>query len=125
MNKVVLVGNLGSDPELRYSTGENSTAVCRFDVATNDGYGDKQETNWHRCVTFGKLAENCDRYLAKGRKVAVEGQIKYGKYEKDGRTIYTTDVICGRVEFLSSNSDSEHQQEPQRFAALRDDDIPF
>lgn len=116
MNKVILIGNLGSAPDLRYSTGANQTAICRFDVATTDGYGDKKETNWHKCVAFGKTAENCDRYLNKGQKVAIEGQIKYGKYEKDGRTVYTTDVIVNKVEFLSKIK--EHEQEPQGYTAL-------
>jgi len=102
MNSVILIGNLTRDPELRYSTGMNQTAICRFTVAVNDGYGEKQRTSFIPIVVFGKQAENCDRYLAKGRKVAVNGRIQTGSYEKDGRTVYTTEVIANNVEFLSS-----------------------
>ena len=100
MNNVNLIGNLTRDPELRYSTGANQTAVCRFTIAVNDGYGDKQRTSFIPIVVFNKQAENCDRYLAKGRKVAVNGKIQTGSYEKDGRTVYTTEVIANNVEFL-------------------------
>ncbi len=103
MNNVILIGNLVRDPELRYSTGQNQTAVCRFTVAVNDGYGERQRTSFIPIVVFGKQAENCERYLAKGRKVAVNGRIQTGSYEKDGRTVYTTDVIANNVEFLSSS----------------------
>ncbi|MDO4869114.1 MAG: single-stranded DNA-binding protein [Bacillota bacterium] len=106
MNSVVLVGNLTRDPELRYSTGANQTAICRFGIAVNDGYGDKQETNFINIVVFGKQAENCDRFLAKGRKVAINGRIQTGSYEKDGRKVYTTDVVASRVEFLGGAGQS-------------------
>ncbi len=146
MNSVVLVGNLTRDPELRYSTGANQTAICRFGIAVNDGYGEKQETNFINIVVFGKQGENCDRYLSKGSKVAINGRIRTGSYEKDGRKVYTTDIIASRVEFLSSGSQSSGggsfggQQEfgensepagsapagiPGGFQELQDDDIPF
>ncbi len=144
MNCVVLVGNLTRDPELRYSTGPNQTAVCRFGIAVNDGFGDRQETNFINIVVFGKQAENCEKYLSKGRKVAINGRIQTGSYEKDGRKVYTTDVIANRVEFLSSGSqsgDAGGQQgfgnaassgneggEPMDvpgFQAIDEDDIPF
>ncbi|MBQ9059683.1 MAG: single-stranded DNA-binding protein [Firmicutes bacterium] len=105
MNSVILIGNLARDPELRYSTGMNQTAICRFTVAVNDGYGDKQRTSFIPIVVFGKQAENCDRYLAKGRKVAVNGRIQTGSYtNKDGNKVYTTDVIANNVEFLGGSN---------------------
>ena len=110
MNNVNLIGNLTRDPELRYSTGANQTAVCRFTIAVNDGYGDKQRTSFIPIVVFNKQAENCDRYLAKGRRVAVTGRIQTGSYEKDGRTVYTTDVIASNVEFLSSGQQGQGTQ---------------
>jgi len=147
MNSVVLVGNLTRDPELRYSTGANQTAICRFAVAVNDGYGDNQRTSYINIVVFGKQAENCDRYLAKGRKVAIEGRIQTGSYEnKEGQKVYTTDVVASRVEFLGGGNQSSGggsfggQQEfgghsepassapadiPGGFQELQDDDIPF
>ena len=153
MNNVNLIGNLTRDPELRYSTGANQTAVCRFTIAVNDGYGDKQRTSFIPIVVFNKQAENCDRYLAKGRRVAITGRIQTGSYEKEGRTVYTTDVIASNVEFLSSGQQGQGQgqgsfgqqasfdsQPPQQapaqgapteidvpggFTSLQDDDIPF
>ena len=111
MNSVCLIGNLTRDPELRYSTGANQTAICRFTLAVNDGYGEKQRTNFIPIVVFGKQAENCDRYLAKGRKAAVAGRIQTGSYEKDGRTVYTTEVIANNVEFLSSGQQAQGQSQ--------------
>ena len=102
MNQVIIIGNLTRDPELKYSTGQNQTAACRFTVAVNEGYGDKQQTSFIPVVVFGKQGENCDKYLEKGRKVAVNGRIQTGSYEKqDGTKVYTTDVIASKVEFLA------------------------
>lgn len=115
MNSVILIGNLTRDPELRYSTGGNQTAICRFTVAVNDRRRNSQTQEWEDnpsfipIVVFGKQAENCDRYLAKGRKVAVMGRIQTGSYEKDGRTVYTTEVIANNVEFLGSSQQSQGQ----------------
>ena len=151
MNSVILIGNLTRDPELRYSTGQNQTAVCRFTVAVNDGFGDRQRTSFIPIVVFGKTAENCDRYLKKGSKVCVNGKIQTGSYEKDGRTVYTTEVIAnnyGGVEVLSSSQGAGQGggYQPQEsygapagqpqggqamdipnegFTSLQDDDIPF
>jgi single-strand DNA-binding protein len=108
MNQVVLIGNLTRDPELRYSTGGNQTAICRFTVAVNERRRNPQTQEWEDnpsfipVVVFGKQAENCDRYLAKGRKVAVNGRIQTGSYtNKEGQKVYTTEVIANNVEFLS------------------------
>lgn len=135
MNSVNIIGNLTKDPELRYTTGENSKAVCRFTVAVNDGYGDKQRTSFLPVVAFGKTAENCDKFLSKGRKCGVTGRLQTGSYEKDGRTIYTTDIIADRVEFIGGQEQSQSQDRPQEqpqepeqqmgFAALDDSDVPF
>ena len=111
MNNVNLIGNLTRDPELRYSTGANQTAICRFTIAVNDGYGDKQRTSFIPIVVFGKQAENCDRYLAKGRRVAITGRIQTGSYEREGRTVYTTDVIASNVEFLSTGQQGQGQSQ--------------
>lgn len=107
MNKVQLIGNLTRAPETRYSTGENQTAICRFSIAINAGYGEKQRTDYPQIVVFGKQAENCDRYLKKGNKVAISGRIQTGSYEKDGQKIYTTEVVAEQVEFLTPKQDSE------------------
>ena len=149
MNSVQLIGRLTRDPEVRYTTGQNQTAVARFSIAVNDGYGENERTSFINIVVFGRQAENCERYLSKGRQVGITGRIQTGSYEKDGRTIYTTDVIASRVEFLgggdgaarSNNSGggySRPQQQsqpepsyngggadyPSGFQSV-DDDIPF
>lgn len=128
MNAVILIGNLTRDPELRWS---QDMAICRFSIAVNDGYGEKQRTSYIPIVVFGKSAENCDKYLSKGSKVAVNGRIQTGSYtNKEGQKVYTTDVIANNVEFLSSGGDGhkreERQQEiPEGFQALPDDDVPW
>lgn len=136
MNSVQLIGRLTRDPEVRYTSGQNQTAVARFSVAVNDGYGENERTSYINIVV-GRAAENCEKYLAKGRQVGITGRIQTGSYEKDGRTIYTTDVVASRVEFLgggeaakadntTSNEPAEPTQDemPTGFQQL-DDDIPF
>ena len=115
MNSVILIGNLTKDPELRYN-GENP--ICRFSIAVNDRK--KQGSEWVDdpsfipIVVFGRVAENCDRFLSKGRKVAVSGRIKTGSYAKqDGTRVYTTDVIATGVEFLNTN-EAKHTPEPPK-----------
>ncbi|MGD9732475.1 MAG: single-stranded DNA-binding protein [Desulfamplus sp.] len=109
LNKVMVIGNLGGDPELRYSP--QGTAFTNFSVATSDSWadrntGEKQErTEWHRIVTFGKTAENCAKYLSKGRQVYVEGKLQTSSYEKDGQTHYTTKIIADVVHFLGTKQD--------------------
>lgn len=105
MNHVALTGNLTKDPEVRASTGQNQTSVCRFSIAVNTGFGDKQRTDYPNIVAFGKTAENIGKYCSKGSKVGISGRIQTGSYEKDGRKVYTTDVIAEQVEFLSKKAD--------------------
>jgi len=138
MNVVVLSGNLTKDPELRYSTGANQTAICKFSIAVNDGFGDKKQTSFIPITVFGKAAENCENFLKKGSKVIVKGRIQTGSYEKNGQKVYTTDVIADNyvgVEFLSTNADGGQKtaqnenpsltEAPEGFTSLADDDIPF
>lgn len=119
MNNVVLIGRLTRDPELRWS---NDLAVARFSVAV-DRNGKDKGTDFPSIVVFGKQAENCEKYLAKGRKVAIQGHIQTGSYEKDGRKIYTTDVVADRVEFLEWGEKKEVDQ-ATGFEML-DEDMPF
>ena len=111
MNSVCLIGNLTKDPDVRYSTGSNPTAIGKFSVAVDDGYGDKKRTSFISIVVFGKQAEICQKYLFKGSKVAVRGHIQTGSYEKDGRKIYTTDVVADQVEFLRTEQVTEPVQQ--------------
>ena len=138
MNNVILIGNLTRDPEVRYSTGASQTAICRFSIAVNDGYGEQQKTSFIPIVVFGKQAENAERFLSKGSKVCVQGRIQTGSYEKDGTKVYTTDVIASRLEYLSTgnakgdeDSASGYAKSNNKpaasggFSQLDDDDIPF
>jgi single-strand DNA-binding protein len=133
VNKVILVGNLGADPEVRYTAG--GTAVCRLSVATSRRYTDKQgnrqeETAWHRVDVWGKMAETCAQYLSKGRQVYIEGRLKYGSYEKDGVKHYTTDIIAENMQFLGGTGQGTRGQETESpfgppEGGMPEDDIPF
>lgn len=108
INKVILVGNLGSDPELR-STG-GGTSVCSFSLATSESWTDKQSgekqerTEWHRIKIFGRLGEIAGEYLKKGRQVYIEGSIRTDKFTgKDGVEKYFTDIIASEMQMLGSN----------------------
>ena len=104
VNKVILVGNLGKDPEVRFTA--NGRAFARFSVATSERWtdqdGNRQErTEWHNVVVWGKQAETCGQYLSKGRQVFLEGSIRSRQYDdKDGNKRYITEVIAQRVQFL-------------------------
>jgi len=136
MNSVVLIGRLTKDPEVRY-TGDQM-AVASFTVAIDrPPRADKEKvTDFPRVTVFGKQAENCERFLKKGRLVAIEGRIQTGSYtNKDGQKVYTTDVVANRVEFLEWGDKSEFKpgSGPERapegipagFQVIDDDDIPF
>ena len=134
MNRVILIGNLGGDPEVRYTAG--GTAVGKFSLATSRKFtgkdGQKQgKTEWHRIVAWAKLAEICGQYLTKGKKVMIEGRIEYGSYEKDGVKHYTTDIIAENMEMLGGNGQGNGNQsrEEEPFGpppgGVPEDDIPF
>ena len=104
VNKVILVGNLGQNPELKYLP--SGQPVCEFSLATNDAFTDKQgqkqeRTEWHRIKTWGKTAENCGQYLQKGRTVYVEGRLTTRSYDdKEGQKKYITEIVAQQVVFL-------------------------
>ena len=111
VNKVIIVGNLGRDPETRYST--NGAAICNITVATSRQWKDKasgekrEETEWHRVVFYDRLAEIAGEYLKKGRPVYVEGRLKTRKWQdKDGQDRYTTEIIAEEMQLLGSARDS-------------------
>lgn len=135
LNKVMIIGNLGQDPELRYT--QNGTAVCNLSVATNEKWTDKngqkqERTEWHRVVVWGAQAENCEKYLSKGRQVYVEGSLQTREWQdNNGVTKHTTEVKAQVVTFLSGgdggggsrpSSAPTNEQFDQSF---NDDDIPF
>lgn len=123
VNKVVLLGNLGRDPETRYS--QDGKPVCNFSVATSETWKDKQtgekqeRTEWHNCVAFARLAEIAGEYLKKGSKVYIEGQLRTSTWEQDGQKRYKTDINVRELQMLDSKP---------RQAATADefeDDVPF
>jgi single-strand DNA-binding protein len=139
INKVILIGNLGSDPEVRYTP--DGTAVANFSIATSDEWTDKdtgerkKRTEWHRIVAWRRLGEICGEYLSKGRQVYVEGKLQTRSWEKDGVTRYSTEIIASDVQFLggrntadafrSSESAPSQGYEEQQFTDKHNDDIPF
>lgn len=110
MNSVNLIGRLTRDPELRYTSG-NQTAVARFSVAIDRGKdrnGNSRGTDFPNIVAFGKTAETCSNYLAKGRQVGIQGHIQTGSYERqDGTKVYTTDVVVDKITFVGNKSDNQ------------------
>ena len=151
INKVLLLGHLGADPEVRYTPTQ--TAICNLRVATNDRRRTPEgewvdQTEWHRVVTFGKTAENCNQYLKKGRQVFVEGRIRTSKWQdQEGKDRYTTEILASTVQFInagrgegmdvervpSSGKGQDNQfsgasagaQSTGEPVAFDDDDIPF
>ena len=151
VNKIILLGNLGKDPELRYTASQ--TPVCTFSLATGERRKDQSgnwtdHTEWHNVVTFGRTAENCNSYLQKGRQVYIEGRVQTRKWEdKQGNTRYTTEVVANNVQFVGTKngasagpSASAPQEQPAVLDTLQtaeslesgagdvsfdDDDIPF
>ena len=105
MNKVILMGRLTRDPEVRYSQGENATAVARYTIAVDRKMSRDNEADFIPCVCFGKTAEFAEKYLHKGTKIAVVGRIQTGGYtNKDGNRVFTTDVVVEEHEFAESKS---------------------
>jgi single-strand DNA-binding protein len=109
VNKVILVGNLGRDPEVRYMP--NGEAVANFSIATTENWKDKsgvkqEKTEWHNIVMYRRLAEIAGEYLKKGRPVYIEGRLQTRKWEKDGVTRYTTEIIGDQMQMLGSKGDS-------------------
>ena len=108
INKVILVGNLGNDPDVKYTQG--GMAIATLSVATTSSRKDRdgnfqEKTEWHRVKLFGKTAEVAGEYLKKGRQVYIEGRLEYGSYEKDGVKHYTTDIIGDEMQMLGGGSE--------------------
>jgi len=129
VNRVILIGNLGADLELRYTP--SGTAVANFQIATNERWtnpnGEKEErTEWHRIVAFGRLGEICGEYLAKGKQVYVEGRLRTRNWEdRDGNQRYTTEIIATSMQMLGSTGSSSGSSDKPEPAEFPEDDIPF
>ena len=121
INKVMIIGTLGRDPEMRYLP--NGNAVCSISLATDEGYKDKNtgqqvdRTEWHKVEAFGKLAEIIGEYLKKGSKCYVEGKLKTDEYEKDGIKRYSTKIVANEMTMLDSKQDGQQNQGYQQQAA--------
>ncbi|PLX99830.1 MAG: single-stranded DNA-binding protein [Desulfuromonas sp.] len=142
VNKVILVGNLGKDPELRYTS--SGTAVATFSLATSERYKDRsgeqqEKTEWHNIVTWRNLAEICGKYLHKGKQIYIEGRIQTRSYDdRDGNKRYITEIVADQMQMLGSRGDDgggrsrggddfDQRPEPQveEPSFNPDDDIPF
>ena len=143
MNKVILIGNLGRDPEI--SNSQNGIAVSKFSMATSEKWKDKttgkmqERTEWHFITTFGRLAEICNEYLFKGKQVCIEGRIQTRSWEKDGVTRYNTEIIASMMKMLGTRfSDGDYNSPKTSETPLdvpadsggslsesEEDDIPF
>jgi single-strand DNA-binding protein len=146
INKAILIGNLGRDPEVRYT--QNGTAVANFTIATSEKWKDKtsgemqERTEWHRIVAFGKLGEICGEYLSKGRQVYIEGRLQTRSWEQEGVTRYTTEIVANDMKMLGPKGagsvgggggggggyrDSKPSGGPSApsYPEPQDDDIPF
>lgn len=115
VNRVILLGNLGADIELKYTP--SNKALCNLRVATTETWKDKsgqkqEKTEWHRVTVWGATAENCSKYLAKGKPVYLEGRLETRTYEKDGQKHYSTDIVADRVVFLGG-ADKERGAAPK------------
>jgi single-strand DNA-binding protein len=136
VNRVILIGNLGRDPELRYTP--SGTAVANFSLATTDRFSNKQgerqeRTEWHRIVAWGRTAELCAQYLSKGRSVYVEGRLQTNEWEdKEGQKRRTTEIVAQTVQFLGGRNAGESGGAPRPSSGgdpdsppPPSDDIPF
>lgn len=136
INKVILIGNLGKDPEVRYS--QSGTAIASFSVATTETWkkqdgGKEEQTEWHRIVAFGRLGEICGEYLSKGSKVFIEGRLQTRKWDdRDGNTRYTTEIVAREMKMLSprggeggGGGGQSSYDEPPYPEPVMGDDVPF
>jgi single-strand DNA-binding protein len=136
VNKVILIGNLGADPEVKFLS--NGTTVANFRMATSENRlnkaGEKTTiTEWHRIVAFGRLAEICKEYLNKGKQVYVEGKIRTRSWEdKDGNKRFTTEIVAGQMQMLGTSGGPSGVSGPgreegtdQEIPPVADDDVPF
>lgn len=132
VNKTILIGHLGADPELKYTAG--GVAVCNFSIATSEKWNDKdgqhqEKTEWHRVVLWNRLAEIAKEYLKKGSQVYVEGKLQTRSYEdKDGIKRYITEIVGHQLQFLGGkpgDADKSEQSGPASNNQPEDDDLPF
>jgi single-strand DNA-binding protein len=127
MNKVILIGNLGKDPEVRQV---KDTSVTQFSLATTTGFGDNKKTQWHNVTLWGKTAEVAGQYLKKGNRVCIVGEINYREYEKDGEKKFFTEIVGRELEMLTAKAEEQEtsisQETIQNAMPTTDDgELPF
>ena len=137
MNKVIIIGRLTRDPEIKYTTGENATATARFSLAVNRRFKNKEgnyDADFINCVAFGKTAEFIEKYFTKGMAIGITGRIQTGSYtNKEGQKVYTTDVVVEETEFVESKNKGASDNVPNNNAnsnsdfeeTVSDDEMPF
>ena len=131
MNKVILMGRLTRDPDIRYSQGENATAVARYALAVNRSFKREGEpdADFINCVAFGRAAEFAEKYFKKGSRILISGRIQTGSYtDRDGRKVYTTDVIVESQELTESKQEKREETSPDGFMNIPDgidEQLPF
>ena len=132
INKVILIGNGGNDPEVRYTP--SGSAVANITIATSESWKDKQgqqqeRTEWHKVVFFGKLADIVGQYVKKGSKVYIEGSLRTRQWEQAGVKRYTTEIVASEMQMLDSRGSGQPAQQPAKQQQVNssdfDDDIPF
>ena len=115
MNKAILIGNLGGDPEISHTN--SGAPIAKFSLATSEKWKDKKtgemqnRTEWHRIIAFARLAEICDEYLSKGKQVCIEGKIQKSSWEKDGSKRYNTEIIASTMKMLGSRDPEPEKDE--------------
>ena len=136
MNKVIIVGRLTRDPEIKYSTGENATAIARFSLAVNRKFKNDEgnyDADFINCVAFGKTAEFIEKYFSKGMAMGISGRIQTGNYtNKEGQKVYTTDVVVEETEFVESknkttseNTATNNANVQSDFEEASEEELPF
>ena len=136
MNKAIIIGNLGRDPEINHT--ETGTTIAKFSIATSEKWKDKKSndvrkhTEWHRITAFGKLAEICEVYLFKGKQVCIEGRIQTSSWEKDGIKRHSTEIIASKMEMLAgkqtmdpSETSIGNENSEQTDLSAEEDETPF
>lgn len=123
INKVFLMGNLGREPEIKYLP--DGTVVVNFSLATSEKRAEKEYTEWHKIVAFGKTAEICSQHITKGTKVFVEGRIHYETWEKDGEKKSATKIIINQIKIISGGVWADKQGEGGGPGSATDEEVPF
>lgn len=123
LNRVILIGRLTKNPELRFTS--SGKAVCAFTLAVDSGFGDNKRTDFINIVTWNKVAENCAEYLGKGKLAAVDGRLQIRNYDDDkGNKKYVTEIVAENVRFLSPKDDAPEYDAP-KYDAPDEEDLPF